>query len=94
MVCFFLIVKLLHFNFVGFKTGSVQMLNLATTEQKVSSAPVTINSHKSELNCLAVNQQGTMIATASVKGTLIRIWDSVQVSCPYSYICSTAVDLQ
>ena len=64
--------------FPGYKTGSVQILNLATTEQKVSSAPVTINAHKSELNCLAVNQQGTMIATASVKGTLIRIWDSVQ----------------
>ena len=64
--------------FPGYKTGSVQLLNLATTEQKVSSAPVTINAHQNELCCLAINQQGTMIATASVKGTLIRIWDSAQ----------------
>lgn len=64
--------------FPGYKTGSVQILNLATTEQKVSSAPVTINAHQNELSCLAINQQGTLIATASVKGTLIRIWDSLQ----------------
>lgn len=64
--------------FPGYKTGSVQLLNLATTEQKVSSAPVTIGAHQNELCCLAINQLGTMIATASVKGTLIRIWDSIQ----------------
>ena len=64
--------------FPGYKTGSVQILNLATTEEKVSSAPVTINAHKTELAVISVNQQGTMIATASVKGTLIRIWDSMQ----------------
>merc|ERR1711976_1115532 len=63
--------------FPGYKAGSVQILNLATTEQKVSSAPVTINAHQNELCCLAINQQGTMMATASVKGTLIRIWDTV-----------------
>ena len=64
--------------FPGYKTGSVQILNLATTEEKVSSAPVTINAHKTELAVISVNQHGTMIATASVKGTLIRIWDSMQ----------------
>jgi len=64
--------------FPGYKIGSVQILNLATTEEKVSSAPVTINAHKTELAVISVNQQGTMIATASVKGTLIRIWDSMQ----------------
>lgn len=30
--------------------------------------------------CLAVNGNGTMIATASVQGTLIRVWDSVRRS--------------
>merc|ERR1712025_516090 len=64
--------------FPGYKAGSVHILNLATTEQKVSSSPVTIYAHQNELCCLAINQQGTMIATASVKGTLIRIWDSTQ----------------
>ena len=56
--------------FPGYKAGSVQILNLATTEQKVSSAPVTINAHQNELCCLAINQQGTMMATASVKGNI------------------------
>jgi len=64
--------------FPGYKTGSMQIVNMATTEQRVSSAPVTINAHQSELCCLAINQQGSMIASASVKGTLIRIWDSVR----------------
>ncbi|TRY68969.1 hypothetical protein TCAL_04111 [Tigriopus californicus] len=64
--------------FPGYKTGSVQLIDLATTEQHVSSAPVTINAHQSQLWCLAINQQGTMIATASEKGTLIRIWDAAK----------------
>ncbi len=62
--------------FPGFKTGSLQIINLATTEHHTSSAPVTINAHQSELSCLAINMHGTMIASASVKGTLIRIWDA------------------
>lgn len=64
--------------FPGYKTGSLQIVNMATTEQRVSSAPVTINAHQNELCCLAINQQGSMIASASVKGTLIRIWDSTR----------------
>ena len=35
----------------------MQIVNMATTEQRVSSAPVTINAHQSELCCLAINQQ-------------------------------------
>lgn len=42
-----------------------------------STAPVCIPAHKNELACIALNQQGTRIATASAKGTLIRVWDSV-----------------
>jgi hypothetical protein len=44
--------------FPGYTTGSVQLINLATTEHRVSSAPVTINAHKNELCCLAINQSG------------------------------------
>ena len=64
--------------FPGYKTGSLQIVNMSTTEQHVSSAPVTINAHQNELCCIAINQQGSMIASASVKGTLIRIWDTVR----------------
>lgn len=50
--------------------------DLTSTEIGVSSAPVWIPAHRNELGCLALNQQGTRIATASHKGTLIRVWDS------------------
>ncbi|KAJ8950474.1 hypothetical protein NQ314_007861 [Rhamnusium bicolor] len=42
----------------------------------ISSAPVWIAAHRSELGCLAINQQGTRVASASNKGTLIRVWDT------------------
>jgi len=61
--------------FPGFKVGSIQLLDIQHIT-KVSSAPTCINAHRTELTCLAVNQQGTMVATASSKGTLIRIWDT------------------
>lgn len=28
--------------------------------------------------CLAVNGNGTMVATASVQGTLVRVWDPLR----------------
>uniref|UniRef100_A0A1B6CCC6 Uncharacterized protein n=1 Tax=Clastoptera arizonana TaxID=38151 RepID=A0A1B6CCC6_9HEMI len=64
--------------FPGHKQGSVQLLDLANTEAGMSSAPVTINAHQGEIACLAINQQGTMVATASTKGTLIRVWDTTR----------------
>ncbi|XP_066998614.1 WD repeat domain phosphoinositide-interacting protein 4 [Anabrus simplex] len=66
--------------FPGHKLGSVQLVDLANTEAGISSAPVTINAHQGELACLAVNQQGTLVATASNKGTLIRVWDTLRRS--------------
>ncbi|KAL1130235.1 hypothetical protein AAG570_013173 [Ranatra chinensis] len=64
--------------FPGHKMGSVQLVDLANTEAGMSSAPVTLNAHQTEIACLAVNQQGTLVATASVKGTLIRVWDTIK----------------
>ncbi|XP_025828898.1 WD repeat domain phosphoinositide-interacting protein 4 [Agrilus planipennis] len=62
--------------FPGHKVGSVQIVGLTGTEGGVSNAPVWICAHRNELGCIALNQQGTRIATASNKGTLIRVWDS------------------
>lgn len=62
--------------FPGHKMGSVQIVDLLSTEIGVSSAPIWIDAHRNDLGCLAINQQGTRIATASSKGTLIRVWDS------------------
>ena len=44
----------------------------------MSSSPGTINAHQGELACLAMNSKGTLIATASEKGTLIRVWDAAK----------------
>ena len=56
--------------FPGYKTGSVQMMDLFTSETRVSSAPVVVNAHRNELVCLAINQSGNMVATASTKVSL------------------------
>ncbi|XKL64917.1 hypothetical protein PGB90_005003 [Kerria lacca] len=64
--------------FPSFKTGSVQLVDLCSTDVSSSSAPVTINAHRSDLICLAINQKGTMIATASSMGTLIRVFDTIK----------------
>lgn len=49
------------------------MSNLEATS---SSAPAILNAHQGEITCLAINPLGTLIASASSKGTLIRIWDT------------------
>ncbi|XP_066436697.1 WD repeat domain phosphoinositide-interacting protein 4 [Eleutherodactylus coqui] len=62
--------------FPGHKCGSLQLVDLCNAKPSSSSAPFTINAHQSELGCLAVNQQGTLVASASRKGTLIRLFDT------------------
>eukprot|EP00112_Aurelia_sp_Birch-Aquarium-sp1_P004619 Seg1524.1 transcript_id=Seg1524.1/GoldUCD/mRNA.D3Y31 product="WD repeat domain phosphoinositide-interacting protein 4" protein_id=Seg1524.1/GoldUCD/D3Y31 len=63
--------------FPGRKCGSVEILDLGVMRQSGSSAsPATINAHQSELACIALNQIGSKIATASEKGTLIRVFET------------------
>jgi len=53
-------------------SGNVKLIDLADTDKQ----PMIIPAHSSKLTCLMLNIQGTKLATASDKGTLIRIFNS------------------
>lgn len=62
--------------FPSFKPGTIQLVNLRNVNQQRSTAPATINAHESDIFKLAIDNQATKIATGSVKGTLIRVFDT------------------
>ncbi|XP_003388703.1 PREDICTED: WD repeat domain phosphoinositide-interacting protein 3-like [Amphimedon queenslandica] len=58
--------------FPGTEIGHVSLVDLANMRR----APVDIPAHEAAVTCLAFNLQGSRLATASEKGTLIRVYDT------------------
>nr|XP_047912261.1 WD repeat domain phosphoinositide-interacting protein 4-like [Anser cygnoides] len=62
--------------FPGHKCGSLQLVDLSSAAPGTSLAPVTINAHQSEVGCAALSPPGALVASASRRGTLIRLFDT------------------
>ncbi|KAK4167423.1 WD40-repeat-containing domain protein [Cladorrhinum sp. PSN259] len=54
-------------------TTSGEVLMYDTVQQKVINV---IEAHNSPLHCIAMNSDGTLLATASEKGTIVRVFDA------------------
>ena len=61
--------------FPGPKAGTIQLVDLDIKQIGVSSTPCLINAHQHDIACITMNQLGTYVATASKKGTLIRVFE-------------------
>lgn len=42
-----------------------------------STCPVVMGCHQTDLVCMSLSYDGTRLATASERGTRIRVWDTV-----------------
>ncbi|KAL4713437.1 hypothetical protein ACJJTC_010422 [Scirpophaga incertulas] len=60
------------------RRGSLQVLDVSRAVKGAqSSSPAVVGCHLSPLVCLSVSPNGAKIATASARGTIIRIWDAI-----------------
>ncbi|CAK1589099.1 unnamed protein product [Parnassius mnemosyne] len=59
------------------RKGSLQLLDVSRAVKGAqSSSPAVVSCHQSELVCLSLSSNGVKLATASERGTIIRLWDT------------------
>ena len=60
--------------------GKVQLIDITHVPAGVTASPVNLDAHKHDIAYLSLNQSGTLLATASIQGTLIRIFNVERIS--------------
>ncbi|KAI8440957.1 hypothetical protein MSG28_009247 [Choristoneura fumiferana] len=61
----------------GHRRGSLQLLDVSRAVKGAqSSSPAVVGCHQSDLVCLSLSANGAKLATASARGTIIRLWDT------------------
>ncbi len=56
-------------------TSFKQKKDISTAEESASKCPRIFQAHKHEIACIALDQSSHRLATASIEGTLIRIFE-------------------
>lgn len=64
--------------------GQIQVVDISSNGKERNLVSI-IKAHKSPIRCLAVNKSGTMIASASETGTIIRVFSTQTCSLLYEF---------
>lgn len=56
-------------------SGKIQVIDITHVPAGMTASPVNVDAHKHEIACIALNHEGTLLASASIQGTLIRIFN-------------------
>ncbi|CAG9571831.1 unnamed protein product [Danaus chrysippus] len=59
------------------RKGSLQILDVSRAiKNAASSSPAVVSCHQTDLVCISLSPNGAKLATASERGTIIRLWDT------------------
>lgn len=70
--------------FPGRAVGQIQLVDVSPAGQEKNLVSI-IKAHKSKIRCLALNRTGTLVASASETGTIIRIHSTFNTALLYEF---------